>query len=332
MHMDTKTNKIQSISQEKTVRLPKLAEDILTGKRTYKTTKATEMALMASLVNKGLPFKETMGLFLTYKVPGQFNELIQIDTGRALTYLQHMHTNAVGFTEDSDSPGRKAAIHAMAWAHSNPWPGKTGSTDRAVYLAHVEIAYRAGRMTYAASSRELAERSGTTRATATKATKRLDKKRLIQKINSGDRVNAAEYRLRKNIQSDPHPIEREWGNLYAFDAFRFMGLGRSAAAVWECLREHGPRSPKELAQRTGRSVETVRRVLKRMARLVNLATNQPIPMVMREGKLWRALDVDLDEVAMVVGTDGDGEKQRTRHQMERADHRYWIEWLRSKEN
>jgi DNA-binding MarR family transcriptional regulator len=311
---------------------PNPARALLEGSTSRRNQQSTERSLMTSLVNRDLSYFQILEQFMNNPDLVKFHELREASSKKALTYHKHLYNEAVDFTANNDSPGRKAAIQAMAWAHSNPWPGKTGSTDRAVYLAHVEIAYRAGRMTYAASSRELAERSGTTRATATKATKRLDKKRLIQIINSGDRVNAVVYRLRKNIQSDPHPIEREWGNLYAFDAFRFMGLGRSAAAVWECLREHGPRSPKELAQRTGRSVETVRRVLKRMARLVNLATNQPIPMVMREGKLWRALDVDLDEVAMVVGTDGDGEKQRTRHQMERADHRYWIEWLRSREN
>jgi hypothetical protein len=333
MQTKNKTDEKEEIGRIGGVRYSNTAETILSGKtKKYKTTKATEMALMASLVNKGLSFMEIMRLFIVHEVPGRFNELRQIDSIRALTYLQHMHKQAIGFTEDSDSPGRKAALQAMVWAHGRPWPGRTGSTDRAVYLAHAEIAYRAGRMAYAASSRELGERAGVGHRTASRSTNRLVKKKLIKLDIQGGGDKASEFGLiRKKDNSDPLPVDRKWANLYSLDAFRYGGgLGKSTAAVWECLREHGPQTPKEVAERTGRCVATVRRALHRMERLANLATDQPIPMVVKVGKKWQALDVDLNEVAMVMGTDGTGEQQRKWHEWEREQRRYLREWKASK--
>jgi hypothetical protein len=41
-----------------------------------------------------------------------------------------------------------------------PGPGKTGSADRAVYVAHAGLAYRSGKESYHASTRDLGELAG----------------------------------------------------------------------------------------------------------------------------------------------------------------------------
>ena len=53
-------------------------------------------------------------------------------------------------------------------------------------------------------------------------------------------------------------------------------------------------------------------------------TGEILPMVERtftaEGEIWRALSVDLDSVALAIGTHGKGTEQRLKHIKERRIH------------
>ena len=102
-------------------------------------------------------------------------------------------------------------------------------------------------------------------------------------------------------------------------------MGKSAAIIWEVLQD-GPATEKELAQRTGRHIKTVRNHLRRMAKLADTVTGEFIPMVEKIGDQWRALEgVDLDHVARVVRTAGAGKRQQEKHRQERSEHRRALE-------
>ena len=120
------------------------------------------------------------------------------------------------------------------------WPGKTGSADRAVYIAHTGLAYRSGKGTYHASARELAELAGCGRVTAARATKRLVSKGLIERTQIAAFAFAAKYQLVKKTNIDPLPHNGLIGVVQTSsfllpEAFRQRGLGRSAYEVLNAL-------------------------------------------------------------------------------------------------
>jgi len=119
-----------------------------------------EAAIVAGLVNAGLSFAAILGIFQSNPAAGKFAELQRENQQRAIGYLRRTWESEVGFTSTHASEGRKRAFVAMLWADSRPWPGRTGTTDQAVFKTHAEIGFQVGRETYQLSARELAERAG----------------------------------------------------------------------------------------------------------------------------------------------------------------------------
>jgi hypothetical protein len=99
---------------------------------------------------------------------------------------------------------------------------------------------------------------------------------------------ASRYRLAYQTSTLPqYPTVRECLSLARHDVFRGRnGLPRTAAELWELLCE--PMTAAELADRTGRSLRTVKRNLDRMARIVDPKTGEVFSMVECDGDLWRA--------------------------------------------
>jgi len=98
------------------------------------------------------------------------------------------------------------------------------------------------------------------------------------------------------------------------DAFRWAGLGKTGCQVYTVLHERGRLTVAELATMTGRCRRTVKRKLAAMEEL-NLVTP------FRDGE-WMPSELgSLQEAAEALGTDGAGERQRDRHERQRALHR-----------
>ena len=102
-------------------------------------------------------------------------------------------------------------------------------------------------------------------------------------------------------------------DLLSHDAFRYGGgLNKSAAEVYWTLL-HEPMPAKEIIIRTGRSRRTVFRALERMTNIVDFRTGEIISMVEKDRSLWHAREVNLDYVALLVGTAGIRRKQIEKH-------------------
>ncbi|MGI8897880.1 MAG: hypothetical protein ACR2IB_05745 [Pyrinomonadaceae bacterium] len=94
------------------------------------------------------------------------------------------------------------------------------------------------------------------------------------------------------------------------DAFRQGGLGRSAFEVLRALEGEGLR-PKELSQKTGRHVQTIRKSLKRL---------HEFGYARKSCGKWHGTPIekiDLPELARKVGMSGARKKQREEHKAER---------------
>jgi len=316
-----------TVQERGPVGIPRRAKALLQGinLEKYRTRSEAEQAILVSLINAGFSFEEILQLFIFHPCAGKFSELRGKSEKKAMRWLRFSFEKAKEWAETHESERRQIAKSVRDWAEKRAWPGRTGSTDRAVFLAHTQIAYRAGRLTYAASARDLAELAGVSHPTASNATRRLcsDSYRLLALDIEAVADCAAIYRLENPGQSLPLPHStevRECKVMSSHDAFRFRGLGKSAAEVWEVL-QHEPATERELAERTGRHKRTVVRALKRMSKLIDGATGEVVSMVENEGNTWRTLEVDLDFIASLIGTAGTGKQQRKKHKQERQCHR-----------
>ena len=299
--------------------LPRKARQILKGEYydRYASRSEAEQAIVTTLVNSGFNFYETLALFRSY-LPAKFAEIARTDSDKAMRWLQFCYDRARAFGA-ADSPARQFARTVQAKAEASPWPGRRGSTDRAVFLAHTNLAHRSGQQTYHASSRDLAEIAGVQRITATKATRRLAEAGFLELIQPASFSYANRYRFPEKTKLAPLPhIGFEGvGQVSSFllpDAFRQGGLGRSALEVLRGL-ESGSLKAKELAQRTGRHVQTVRKALLRLRRfgcaekVCGRWNGKPLS------------EINLEELARIVGTSGARKKQKERHRGERLRRR-----------
>jgi hypothetical protein len=215
--------------------IPRRARGLLQGKNLerYRSRSEAEQSLIVSLINAGHRFESVLSMFLAYPCAGKFKELYAKSEHRAIAWLQHSYDEAKLYAESHESKARQQVRAVMTWAASIPWPGRTGAVDQQVFLAHLQISLRAGRLTYAASSRELAELAGIVFTTAIRSTHRLCQAGFIALDTEAVADCAHIYRLLHAGQTEtlPHTEElRECCSLSRHDAFRFRGLGKSAAS------------------------------------------------------------------------------------------------------
>lgn len=289
----------------------------------YSSRSEAEYAVLVMLINADFSFEEALEAFCNRQVEGKFKELHQKDSKNAVRWLQRSYDRAKSWAEQNESEPRRKSKLLIAWASNTPWTGRTGRSDRDVFIAHVRIMYRSGRESYGASTRELAELAGVSRYTASKATKRLIQRGLIKQFQPAVGDCPTQYRITLQEQNLtlPHNFEvREWQSLSNHDAFRWGGLTKSASVIYDVLLKQ-PYSVSELAEITSYHPKTIRRALRSMERLIDLNTGEIIRMVKKgDNGSWYGIEVDLDKVAEIVGTIGKGEQQRKQHMLERQQH------------
>ena len=309
--------------------IPRRALAMLYGKHVenYQSRSEAEQALITSLVNAGQDFDSVLALFLSHPCAGKFAEMYAKSPKRAITWLKRTYTAAVQWAATHESPARRAAAAALQWAMSSPWPGRTGAVDRAVFTAHAMIAHKAGRLTYAAGARSLAELAEVASPTASAASRRLCDAGLLKLDTPAAGDCAKVYRLQqvdKLYHFQSTLCEEVVKFVHFADVFRVQGLGKAAGEVYRALQA-GPASIKELAAATGRGEKTVKRALLRMAGIVDSVTGELMPMVEDNAGQWHALPVDLEQIAEIIGTAGAGARQKERHAKERRAHRRGLE-------
>ena len=274
-----------------------------------------------------LTSSDVIDLFYTNPAAGKFRELWNDDPNAALRWLRTSFETAAAFVNSHQSPARETALALLNRARSIPWPGLTGSTDRAVYLAHLSIAIRAAKTTYSAGSRELAEMAGVNSKTAAKANHRLITSGLLSLTTPAIATLANQYSLEFHNGYTLYKSVRECTTheTQNHDAFRRQGLGKAAGEVYAALLLEPGQTLGELVEKTGRGKATVWRALTRMLKMADTYTGEYLPMVAHDGDKWRALEVDLDQIAHIVGSAGIGRKQHELHARERAAHRRGLE-------
>lgn len=270
--------------------------------------------------------------------------------------IEHVITQAYGYCTKATYKAKwyrnQAAVWqpAIAFAHFHHWKGRTGSTDKAVFLALIERAraYANQNGTFRATERELAELARVeSRTTIRRALKRLrtsspplicwageDKNTASQKnARNGKKGGASlwrfsDYVVREGQRGKSDPI---WNNPYglsssgsllpATDAAEPNALGFLGLHIYQTLLtfDH-PATVKQIAERANLTADQVRYRLVGRAKygsklqlwgLVRRVDNSFVAMPATEAQLD-------DMVARPAGTLGNAQKRHQKYAIERA--------------
>lgn len=286
----------------------------------YETRSEAEYTIIVCLVNAGYSFTEIEYAFNNHKAAGKYAELQSKDAQQAADYLWRSYTDARAWCANP-STARKNALELLNFAQSIPWRGKSGSSQRAVFIAHCGLNYKGGKQTYHASARDLAEVAGVSKSVASTATARLCAAGAVKLVQESAHTFAARYELPKigelEKQTNTRTLIKPYcGGVSGYssfllpEAFRRRGLGLSCYEVLQALGA-GPASAPQIAKQTGRHVQTTRSALNRLKRH---------GLTAKSGKLWRGRaveDIDLEDLSRAVCMRGAEKAQKECHQADR---------------
>lgn len=169
-----------------------------------------------------------------------------------------------------------------------PWRGKGGPVDQEVFKVLLEHALALGSVEFNVSLRDIASHSGRSLHAVSSSIHRIIATGRLSRIKGGNGVtrHAARYRLHLLPESfDGAPISLSMPSV-AHDYW--SGLPPTAKQIYEALLAE-PGTVAQLAQRTGRTPQTVRR------QLTGLAGDDLVER--KDDGVWVALQADLDKLA-----------------------------------
>lgn len=235
---------------------------------------------------------------------------------------------------------------------NNPWRGRGGSSKRAVYFTLCFISYCARGFVVHASVRVIAERTGLSIMSVSRALNSLTEEQYIKctlRTTENHRVSlrAYEYRLLNLINSMVNmgnygPLESECNDNEQFndtnfaffdyldwqmhDVFRWHGLGKTCLEVYYFLNQRPGANIAEIFRGTGRCRNSIKRALDRMMyEIEDIRDHQIYPLVSKDGRRYYAIQQDLTSLADFLGVLGMGREKRDQYHHDREMHRRWAQ-------
>ena len=121
--------------------------------------------------------------------------------------------------------------------------------------------------------------------------------------------------------------------ILSHDAFRYGGgLNKSSAEIfWQLSQE--PLTALQLIERTGRGKSTVFRSLRLMSGIEDSRTGEIIALVENTNGVWSTASfVDLNRIALILGTAGIGKRKRAQYKREQKEHKKDLKALQNARN
>lgn len=321
---------------QKQVRPPRmtpLAEALAEGRTMegHENRSDAEGALVLSMINSGFDYEGIKRVFESFPCAGKYREKKARDPKEGERYLYLTYTNMLAYSQTHESPMRRKLKALLEAAEAAPWKRVT---DRNVFIAHVQRAYRAGKPVYPASVRDLALDAGIGFKTVSRANQRLIKQHLLE-LSIGWKGLLANVYTIPEVDKTTHylsslPVRQcvtlSTTDIATHDAFRNGKgrLGQRAGQVYAALMAE-PLTGHDLLDRVGGTRKTLKRALKRLLSVKDYATGEILRLVEFDGEQWRAVPYELDYIAGVLRTHGARGRQAEQYRDEREKHRTDLE-------
>jgi predicted transcriptional regulator len=299
--------------------LPSLVYDVLVegDSSDYASNSEAEFAAVCSLIRCNYNDSEIINLFEKY-IPSHYADK-QKSNG---WFEKHMLEKARILI-----PSRNFEFldRTKAWANNRSWVGRTGGTDKAIFIACCTRAKHEYISNFRATVREVAEMAGVTTKTANNSLNRLvEQGYLNQNLKNTENKHkhlCSYYGISPDIYLQYHNNDLMSFNtnevitdaIRRHDAWHRNALGRSALLIYEFLIRSTKvrKTLDEIISRTGKSKSTVINALKKLVEN-NLAVEN------EAGWLVIQNDINLlDGIAKKYETFGVGEKRAAQHVKER---------------
>ncbi len=178
-----------SLAKARRGQLPNVARQVLAERKLgdYASWSEAELSAAMSLAKAGYSEDEIVEAFEQYNPPHFAKRK------RPADWLRRYVIPKAIIQADGD---RQAAHTGMAWANSRAWPGRTGESDRALFVALCQRAALDGREHFRASVRELSELSGLSIPTVLHALARLIGAGLVKREGRDQTSLASLFSLR----------------------------------------------------------------------------------------------------------------------------------------
>lgn len=167
--------------------LPTVAKSVLIDKNlgNYQSNSEAELAAAMSLAKGGYSDEEIISIFEKYN-PSHYAS----KKDSSSWFQRYILPKAFAYSNSAPNSNKLAS-----WANSRPWPGRTGETDKSVFLALCHRAKLDGREHFRASVREVAELAHIEKMTAQRSLIRLIQDGLITKVGRDRLSNATLYQF-----------------------------------------------------------------------------------------------------------------------------------------
>lgn len=297
---------------------------------TYASRSEAEAAVVAMLILSGWSFDQIRATF-EERQPAHY--AAHATNKARLRYLEHVYQRVL--THLATTPERVQVAEWYQQAETADWPGRTGSSERAIYLAVAAKGWQFNTTTPVVSQREIAEHAAMARVTVNRNLPTLVRGGFLQPLRAARaprEPNAYQlYPYEPLPTSNPATTDQPSttvtnGNSLGISPVRegrvaelwgYNGLLKSGGEVYAQLCRGGEYTVSQLAQLSGRSVKTVKRALLRLA---EYGLAQPASESARGVESWRVGEADPRDVAEQLDAPQRAERRRWQHEVEREQY------------
>lgn len=251
----------------------------LDGKNAYKSGSEADMALITFLVRKGYDKDIISDVLIHCGHSSRYSKLFYKNSQRASIWLELSIKKATYLGHSAEFINvKKTMSYLKDMLVKTPITGKKGSSIYKVLLAHLTTCFDSGKQEYHLSVREASEKTGISTITFMKHNKQLINDKIIIAVKRSTGINGNIYKI-DTEQFEAYLNSQHTHSLYNTvtnpivtncETYGYLGIfehgsfGHSANQIYNTIRSHNGLMVKEIVLLTGRSVNTVRRVLKKM--------------------------------------------------------------------
>lgn len=282
----------------------------------YESNSEAEFGATLSLVRCGYDDEQIKRIFNEYEPPHysrkNFDEVWLLEN-----YIKPARE------EINTPPFQKKIDKLVSWAIQRNWEGRTGATDKLVFLACCQRARVQGFSQFRASQREISDLTNITDEPVRKSLRRLVEKNEYLSFTNKDGGMGNYFTFTQLVQDLSNEVsicninEEYLTNILNHDVWHPSALGKSALNLYIALRlSNNGETEEGMETILGKKSKTIKRATEKLANEGLIAEFE---------STWKAYPISvefLDEIAERMGTLGRNAQRIIQHRVEREDYYY----------